>query len=152
MSEAQKEINQRILEFIEFKGLSLHRFGEMSSFASGGLSRAIKEHRTFSVDKLMKIYEAFPELNPIWLQFGRGKMIAEGWELVEAPGKIKMYHLNASEVRENIILNNEESLERIKELEKEIVILEAKNEALMDVLRAINYMGLDPKDKDSPNG
>ncbi|HAA15334.1 MAG TPA: hypothetical protein DCE41_28015 [Cytophagales bacterium] len=145
MSEVQKEINSRILEFIEFKGLSLHRFGEMASFASGGLSRAIKENRTFSVDKLMKIYEAFPELNPTWLLFGKGRMIADGFELVEAPGKVKTYVFKANEAKEDL-KDYSVAEDRIKELEKEVVVLEAKNEALMEVLREMGYMGTRPKD------
>lgn len=148
MSRAQEEINARILDFINFKGLSLHRFGEMASFASGGLSRAIKENRTFSVDKLMKIYEAFPELNPIWLQFGKGLMIADGYQLVEAPGKVKLYHFQEShqEVQEDRA-SYLECKETVATLEKEVIRLEAKNEALMEVVRSTNFMGLDSSDK-----
>lgn len=148
MSKAQQDINARISQFIEFKGLSLHRFGEKASFASGGLSRAIKEHRTFSVEKLMNIYSAFPELNPIWLQFGEGDMIKDGYELVATPGKVKSYEpTTASD--SGTLMTLDEAMEKIQKLEKEVLILEAKNETLLDVLRGANYMGVDHKsDKD----
>ena len=148
MSDAQKEINARIAEFIDFKGLSLHKFGEMASFASGGLSRAIKEHRTFSVEKLMKIYEAFPELNPIWLQFGRGDMIAEGFQLTAAPGKVKVYEKRRLPIdtAEEDRLTLAEAEKRIRELEKQVIVLEAKNETLLDVVRSTNSMGMESKD------
>ena len=96
----------------------------------------------------MKIYEAFPELNPIWLQFGRGDMIAEGFQLTAAPGKVKVYEKRRLPIdtAEEDRLTLAEAEKRIRELEKQVIVLEAKNETLLDVVRSTNSMGMESKD------
>lgn len=84
---ATKGIMARLKEFISHKKLSMHKFGELTSIAAGGISRAINAEGKYSmgIDKFMNIFTVFPDLNPSWLLFGDGPMLKD--DIEKATGK-----------------------------------------------------------------
>lgn len=61
----------RILYFIEYKGLSIRKFSE-----SIGISHSLlKKTTSLGSDKLENILSAYPEINPEWLLTGKGEML-----------------------------------------------------------------------------
>lgn len=62
---------ERILQFIDFKGISKREFA-----ASVGVSHSlIGKSSSIGSDKLEKILSVYPELDPVWLLSGKGSMI-----------------------------------------------------------------------------
>lgn len=66
------EINERFEKFFEFKGISRSKF-EQKCGLSNGYTRNLRDSP--SSQKLKDILNAFPDLNPLWLQTGEGEMI-----------------------------------------------------------------------------
>ena len=69
------KIVDRIKLFIEHKNISLRKFDESIGMSKGYMSRQIKSSASIGGDVLEKIIDTYPELNPIWLLRGTGKMI-----------------------------------------------------------------------------
>lgn len=67
-------IKERLLQFIEFKGLNKHRFEVICGFTSRYVSNIRK---SISQRSLKTISSAFPELNIHWLETGEGQMLNE---------------------------------------------------------------------------
>lgn len=71
-------VKERIREFIKFKGISERQFclkiGVSSTYVS---SMRI----SLQPDKLLKIAQAYPELNTTWLITGEGEMLRAGYTL-----------------------------------------------------------------------
>jgi len=68
------KIVDRIKLFIEYKSISLRRFDESIGMSKGYMSRQIKTNASIGSDVLVKIIDAYPELNLIWLLKGTGEM------------------------------------------------------------------------------
>jgi len=64
----------RLDTYIRLSPYSVTKFGDMTGFSKGGLWRAINEKSSFGVEKLLRILDFSPELNPDWLLFNRGEM------------------------------------------------------------------------------
>ena len=65
------ETKKRLLQFIDYKGLSKRRFCEKNS-----LSHTIfNNNSAMGSDKLELIYNNYPEINMDWVITGRGKML-----------------------------------------------------------------------------
>lgn len=71
---ADTGIKERLLQFIEYKRLSKHRFETMCGFSSRYVSNIQK---TISHLSLKKISDVFPDLNIHWLETGEGQMLTE---------------------------------------------------------------------------
>lgn len=67
-------IKERLLQFIEFKGLNKHRFEVMCGFTSRYISNIRK---SISQRSLKTISCTFPDLNIRWLETGEGQMLNE---------------------------------------------------------------------------
>ena len=67
-------IKERLLQFIEYKGLSKHKFEITCGFASRYVSNIKK---TISSRSLKVISSTYPELNIHWLETGEGQMLSE---------------------------------------------------------------------------
>ena len=113
---ATRGIMHRLREFIRHKNLSMHKFGEMTNIATGGISRAINAEGKYSmgIDKFMNIFTIFPDLNPKWLLFGESPMIHEKGTVI------------SEETYRDLVEQNEE-------LVKEITRLKAKQEAYQEI-------------------
>lgn len=81
--EQVKEFYDRLEAFIAFKYPS-NRKGQKASFApfeqvldvpNATFSSAIKGHKNFQIDRLMKINAVYPELDMNWLFSGEGEMM-----------------------------------------------------------------------------
>ena len=64
-------MKQRILQFIDYKGISKNKF-----YIETGLSNGILDKNSgFSMDTVEKIYYKYPEINLEWLVTGKGEML-----------------------------------------------------------------------------
>lgn len=70
------EFKNRLLQFLEFLGLSQRAFEESCGITQGTIP-SIKVKGP-SVDVLMKISNTYPDLNLNWLIAGRGPMLIQG--------------------------------------------------------------------------
>lgn len=77
------DINKRILQFIEYKGISQRSF-----FTKIGYSNTVSRSKNIGIEKIAKILKTFPEINAEWLLFGEGKMIKELDNMVIEPGVV----------------------------------------------------------------
>lgn len=66
------DINERFEKFFEYKGIKRSEF-ERRCGLSNGYTRNLRDSP--KSEKLKDILNAFPEINPIWLQTGEGEMI-----------------------------------------------------------------------------
>jgi hypothetical protein len=64
-------IRSRILDFLDFKGLSRYRFYKMTDLSNGFLDK----EGAINSDNCEKICDVFPEMNPEWLVLGKGEML-----------------------------------------------------------------------------
>ena len=63
----------RILQFIEYKGISKNKF-----YNETGISNGILDKKSgLSMDTVEKFYSTYPEINPEWLLTGQGEMLKE---------------------------------------------------------------------------
>lgn len=68
----QDSVKQRIMAFIEYKGITKSKFETICSLSNGYLNQL---RHSPSPDKLSQIASSFPELNTAWLLTGEGDMI-----------------------------------------------------------------------------
>lgn len=74
-------VKERLIQFIDFKGLSKNKFEELC-----GLSKRYVSNISVSIqpDKVKKISTTFPELNTGWLLTGNGRMLNGPYERMNA--------------------------------------------------------------------
>ena len=68
----EKTVKQRLIEFINHKGISQGRFERLCNLSNGYVNNLKK---TVGIEKTHCIAEAFPELNIEWLLYGEGAML-----------------------------------------------------------------------------
>lgn len=66
------EINERFEKYFEYKGIKRSEF-ERRCGLSNGYTRNLRDSP--KSEKMKDILNAFPDLNPVWLQTGEGEMI-----------------------------------------------------------------------------
>nr|DAM55279.1 MAG TPA: putative DNA-binding protein [Caudoviricetes sp.] len=64
-------VKEKILQFIDFKGISKYKFYQDTGIANGILS----QKGGISEENILKILSYFPEINANWLLTGEGDMI-----------------------------------------------------------------------------
>ena len=70
----------RILQFIEYKGISKNKF-----YNETGISNGILDKKSgLSMDTIEKFYSTYPEINPEWLLTGKSEMLKSGNTNTEA--------------------------------------------------------------------
>ena len=70
----------RILQFIDYKGISKNKF-----YNETGISNGILDKKSgLSMDTIEKFYSTYPEINPEWLLTGKGEMLKSGNTNTEA--------------------------------------------------------------------
>lgn len=75
----------RILQFIDYKGVSKNKF-----YIETGISNGILDKKSgLSMDTIEKFYSTYPEINPEWLLTGEGNMLKEHNNL---PIAVKTYN------------------------------------------------------------
>ncbi len=65
-------VKERIKLFLEYKGMSQSAFEKRCGLSNGYVNNFRK---SISDDILQKVVLTFPELNPVWLRMGEGKML-----------------------------------------------------------------------------
>ena len=86
-------VKERIIEYLDFKGISKSEFGREIGVSSAYISSMRK---SFQPDKIQSIAAKYPDLNLDWLLTGKGSMLKEEpkatlslsaeelWELVKS--------------------------------------------------------------------
>lgn len=64
----------RLKYYIDYKGETINSFTYKCGFSSGLIAKLIANKTSIGSDKLMKIFQTFPDLNPTWLLIGTGDM------------------------------------------------------------------------------
>ncbi len=70
-SRVSGKITDRILYFLELKGITKYKFHKDLGLSNGFLDKS----REIGTDKYAKILEYLPDINPDWLLTGRGSML-----------------------------------------------------------------------------
>lgn len=68
------DLKSRLIEFIDYKGLSVQAFELQCSLSNGAVSKMGNNTRRSTIDKISKSY---PELNTNWLLTGEGEMLLD---------------------------------------------------------------------------
>lgn len=72
--ETHDTIKDRLKSFLDFMNIGRKEFSERTGISEALLSNMSENIRNSSLEK---VYRAFPMLNPSWLEYGDGEMIAE---------------------------------------------------------------------------
>lgn len=108
-------VKDRILKFLEIKGITQKAFEQRCGLSNGYVNNI----RVSISDKvLQKIVLSFPELNPVWLRMGEGEILTSGQDAVR-PYKAYKY-LEAH----NLIQEPEEFYQKTGINEREFKLLE----------------------------
>ena len=102
---------ERILQFLEFKGISKNKFYLQTGVSNGTLDKS----SGLSMDTVEKFYAVYPEINPEWLITGSGNMIkqtAESLQIIDNARKTK----DSVVVEQEIPLYDFEATAGLKEL------------------------------------
>ncbi|WP_240321162.1 hypothetical protein [Kordia sp. SMS9] len=68
------KIIDRIIEFIQYKNMSMRAFDISIKVGNGYTSKQSKSGASIGSDVLERIIDTYPELNPLWLITGKGDM------------------------------------------------------------------------------
>lgn len=68
----EKTVKQRLMEFAEFRNLSISKFESQCGLGNGYVGKLKSEPGSRKLEDILK---AFPELNRAWLLFGEGEML-----------------------------------------------------------------------------
>src|SRR4051812_2841246 len=71
---------QRIIEYIEYKGISKYKFYQTTGLSNGFLDKG----SNIGSDKCAIILSHYPDLNPTWLVMGEGEMLLNEKEIDKA--------------------------------------------------------------------
>lgn len=100
-------MKNKITQFIDKKGISKLQFYRQTGLSNGFLDKNF----SFSVDNLVKILNAYPELNKDWILFDKGKMLVSPTEQISSLKsdkkvdiqEVPIYELKASAgIRQNL--------------------------------------------------
>lgn len=72
-------IKKRILQYLEFKGITEYKFHQDTGITNGILSQS----NGLSEDNILKFLSGYPDISPDWLLTGRGSMERVGGVQVE---------------------------------------------------------------------
>lgn len=72
------DLKSRLIEFIEYKGLSVQSFELQCNLSNGAVSKMGNNTRRSTIDKISKSY---PDLNTAWLLTGEGNMVLNNSDL-----------------------------------------------------------------------
>lgn len=129
------KISDRIRQFIDFKKLTINKFSESVGTSKSYFNKLIKNETNIGSDKIENILQAYPEINPIWLVTGQGKMILSDMEKVSPQKSSNITNdtedKNRSKSYDFIIKENELLEEKIEMLNQMNDFLQRKIEYLV---------------------
>lgn len=83
MKNVNKSTIERLVEFMDYKGLNDNKITSIAGLSVGLIGRAKKNKSGLHSDTIEKILFSFPELNPTWLLTGKGNMLNNKDEMPE---------------------------------------------------------------------
>lgn len=78
----------RILQYIEIKGIKPIAFERKVSLSNGYIGKQLKRNADLGETIFLKIIENCPDINPNWLLTGKGDMIKQSDSLVSEPQEV----------------------------------------------------------------
>ncbi|MFV8336470.1 hypothetical protein ACNQF7_10345 [Flavobacterium sp. RSP29] len=111
-------IQNRILQYLEFKGITAYRFCKDLGMSMGYLDKK----GAIGTDKYLKIIEYYSDISPEWLLTGKGEMLKNPEEKQLEPSNFK----EQLDDKTKIIKFQDKQIE---ELEKKIVKLKKEKSA-----------------------
>lgn len=121
---------ERLYEYLKIKGIKPTRLEKEIGLSNGYLGTQLKRKGNLGEDILIKIIDYCLDLSPIWLLTGKGSMIKEA-PAVSAPEKEKDELLDRLKDKEKLIKvleENKDLLEyKLQVLEKRVAELEQQN-------------------------
>lgn len=117
------DVLQRLKEVLTYSGLSVRGFANRCGISQPTLDKQIKGLRGISIDTMMSVLFAFPEISAEWLMRGNGDMlISEKAESVDLERFNKL--VNTIATLQDAIDSKNDSIasltERIKQLESQL--------------------------------
>ena len=128
-------VKQRLMQFIEIRGLSVSRFEKMCNLSNGYLN---KLRNAPGLNKLEDILRAFPNLNREWLLYGEGEMLISETPIEEKFEEISPVVPALTECLDCRILQIrlEEKQATIDSLKQQLEQANDANRQLMEMLRS----------------
>lgn len=108
----------RIIKFMNYKGLTEYRFELLTKLANGSLGKARMGSGRLRSDNLVNILNAFPELDANWLLTGSTSMLkgdADERQVVSEPSLDygNKYLMELVEVQRELINSKNKEIERL---------------------------------------
>lgn len=130
-------IKERILQFIEYKGVKKERFYEKIGMTSANFRGKAKETPINST-AIENILSEYPDLNLEWLITGKGQMVKGNIQNIHIEGKNK--HLNNINGSSNITISQNDISEIIN-LQKEMnSIIKTTQNQLSESQKQVNNL------------
>jgi hypothetical protein len=117
-------IRSRIIDFLNYKGLSRYRFYKLTNLSNGFLDK----EGSINSDNCEKICDVFPEINPEWLVLGKGEMLRSSKPVIKE--KEVLFEPAVTKDEKPNPLAVEVLLDKIVELTTEIAHLKMENKEL----------------------
>ncbi|MRM85717.1 transcriptional regulator [Riemerella anatipestifer] len=127
---------ERVVQFIEYKGISKYKFCKDLGFSNKFLDNS----SNMGTDKACKILHYFPEINPEWLLTGKGEMLKTHKHYTTEQSALSTvaepndggYNKYISALEDKIKLLEENNLlhQEIKRLQERISRLELENTSI----------------------
>lgn len=92
---SSKSIRERVVDYLNYKGLSRYRFYKDTGFSNGFLDK----YGSITSDNCEKICYVYSDLNPEWLLTGKGKMLRPNYDdeyilkLKNQPQEVLIQHI-----------------------------------------------------------
>jgi hypothetical protein len=119
-------IQERIIQYIDLKGITPYRFCKDLGLSQGYLDK----RGAIGTDKYLKIIEYYTDISPEWLLTGKGEMLKACISHVEVPSTITVNEIILSLIEKNGNLRQQlgEQINENKHLhDKNISLIEKNN-------------------------
>ena len=105
-------IIERIKQFAEYKEVSMRRFCEIAGIASGGFTKV----KSVGSENLLKIFNAFPDVNLTWLITGKGEMLDNNAQTADNKFAMELIEKKDAEIKSlyRKIWEQEKEIEELK--------------------------------------
>ncbi|EKY07787.1 hypothetical protein [Capnocytophaga sp. oral taxon 380] len=128
---------ERILQFIDYKGIS-----KLSFYREVGLSNGfLDKNKSVGTDNLVKILKSYPEIEPLWLLLGEGEMLKKGTVVIDnsnVKSKNGFVGNNITGGNVTISISNEDVskiIEQHKELTERLKTSQEQMSMLLEILK-----------------
>jgi hypothetical protein len=108
----------RLMEFIQFAGLSARQFDISIGASNGYTLRMLKNNASIGSDVIENIIASYPQLNLVWLITGEGEMLKSKTEILDFNDLPKEKQLEIEQIIERKIRERQEV--ELRKLLKEV--------------------------------